>query len=222
MSSGAAFARRWLAARGLDAGAAQALAAYADNRAERYPAPVRLVYAAGGWLVEFLLPMLLGRLRRASRLNDADFNEFERRAQAARPLWIRALFLLLRIPLWEQMFREPERPQRRHPLERPLRACPAPQPDEEFDVIVIGSGAGGAPLAMDLSERGHSLAVIESGGLVYGETTAHALERYYQQQAFLVGVGRGGSMVALMAGRNVGGTTPINSGTSLLPRREHL
>ncbi len=223
MSAGAAFARRWLAARGLKAGAAQDLVADADTRAARYPTHIRQVRAIAGWLAEFLLPLLLlGRLCRASRLNDTDFDQLERRAQAARLLWIRALFLLLRIPLWERMFREPDMPQHRHPLERLLQACPAPQADEAFDVIVIGSGAGGAPVAMDLSGRGHSVAVIESGGLVYGETTAHALERYYLQQAFLIGIGRGGSMVALMAGRNIGGTTPINSGTSLLPRKEHL
>src|SRR5262245_35656507 len=35
----------------------------------------------------------------------------------------------------------------------------------DFDVIIIGSGAGGAPIAHDLTKRGHSILVLEKGPL---------------------------------------------------------
>lgn len=223
MSAALDFAGRWLAARGWPRERVAEVAAAAGERARRYPRAIALFRAAGAWLLEFLLPaMLLGRLRRASRLDDAAFDELERRAHHSRWLWVRALFLLARLPLWEQMYREPPRPRLRHPLE-PLLAGAAPPADgESFDVVVIGSGAGGAPVAAELAARGHRVAVLEGGGLVYGETTAGALEKYYLEQGFVAGLGAGGAMLPVMLGRNVGGTTPINSGTSLEPRAAFL
>lgn len=38
-----------------------------------------------------------------------------------------------------------------------------PVPDEEFDYVIVGSGAGGIPLADKLSEAGHKVLLIEKG-----------------------------------------------------------
>jgi choline dehydrogenase-like flavoprotein len=89
------------------------------------------------------------------------------------------------------------------------------------DVVVIGSGAGGAPVAWSLARAGLSVAVVEAGTLVTPATTHEALERWYLDQGFL-GAADPRGMVLLMAGSAVGGTTPINSGTSLRPLPEQL
>jgi len=39
-----------------------------------------------------------------------------------------------------------------------------PQADAEYDFIIVGSGAGGGPLAGNLARRGFSVLVIEAGG----------------------------------------------------------
>ncbi len=223
MSTAPALARRWLRARGLAADAADAAASAAWARIARYPRHIRMLAHIAAWSAECLFPLLLlGRLRRASRLDDDSFDRLERRAHGARRLAPRVLFLLLRVPLWEQLFPERTPASQPHPLQRALQH-PARLSDAEIvDVLVIGSGAGGAPLAAALAERGRSVVILEAGGLVHGQTTAGALEHYYIEQAFLAGIGRGGAMTALMAGRNVGGTTPINSGTCLTPPREFL
>src|SRR5439155_6547699 len=46
-----------------------------------------------------------------------------------------------------------------------VRAFPEVRPglDEAFDVVVVGSGAGGAPVARALAEAGWSVAVVEEG-----------------------------------------------------------
>ncbi|GAB5467008.1 MAG: GMC family oxidoreductase [Rhodospirillales bacterium] len=41
--------------------------------------------------------------------------------------------------------------------------------DREFDVVVVGAGAAGITLALALSEKGRSVALVEAGGLEYSE-----------------------------------------------------
>ncbi len=223
MSAYAGLARRWLQARGVATSEADRMIDGAEARRRRYPWPLGAGVAAGALAMDRLLPTLLcGRIGRATGLDDDAFDALEERVQHTRSLSIRALFLLLRMPLWEQLFHEPPVAHATHPLEPLLADSTVPDDDEEFDVIVIGSGAGGAPVARALADRGHRVLVIERGGLVYGETTQAALERHYARQGFVVGLGAARSMMPVMYGRNVGGTTPINSGTSLDPRKTFL
>ena len=37
---------------------------------------------------------------------------------------------------------------------------------EDFDVVIIGSGAGGGTLARALADSGHSILILERGGLL--------------------------------------------------------
>ena len=36
--------------------------------------------------------------------------------------------------------------------------------DKEYDFIVVGSGAGGGPVAVRLAEAGYSVLILEAGG----------------------------------------------------------
>ena len=83
------------------------------------------------------------------------------------------------------------------------------------DVCVIGSGAGGAPVARALAEAGQRVVVLEDGqAFAQHELTARPrdmtalLYRDAGQTATL-----GTPPIMLPTGRAVGGTTLVNSGT---------
>jgi choline dehydrogenase-like flavoprotein len=85
----------------------------------------------------------------------------------------------------------------------------------EADACVIGTGAGGAPVAALLAEAGLRVAVLEEGGLHGPETmTARPREmmpRLYRDGGQIATIGD--PPIVLPLGRGVGGTTLINSGT---------
>ena len=85
-----------------------------------------------------------------------------------------------------------------------------------FDVIVIGSGAGGAMAAMEMAEAGLNVAIIEEGRrwTVEEFRTIHPLDRFaglYRDGGSTTALGQ--PPVVLPIGRAVGGTTVVNSGT---------
>jgi choline dehydrogenase-like flavoprotein len=86
---------------------------------------------------------------------------------------------------------------------------------EGCDVVVVGSGAGGAPLARVLAEAGVDVIVVEEGELhdasSYTRDPLAALARLYRDGGLTVLEGR--PAIPLPVGRCVGGTTVINSGT---------
>lgn len=90
-----------------------------------------------------------------------------------------------------------------------------------YDVLVIGSGAGGAPLATLLAEHGRKVLVVEAGGPVTPASAADALDRHYLLGGMTLASGNG-AFVSVLAGEALGGTTAINSGTSLRPPPEVL
>jgi len=90
-----------------------------------------------------------------------------------------------------------------------------------YDVLVIGSGAGGAPLATLLAERGRKVLVVEAGGPVAPANVADALDRHYLLGGMTFARGNG-AFVSVLAGEALGGTTAINSGTCLRPPPEVL
>lgn len=85
----------------------------------------------------------------------------------------------------------------------------------EVDVVIVGSGAGGAPLAKELAERGRSVVVLEAGGYRPANTfpalAFDALSELYRDAGVTVTVGAPPVIVPI--GKLVGGTTVINSGT---------
>jgi choline dehydrogenase-like flavoprotein len=91
----------------------------------------------------------------------------------------------------------------------------APSGEEECDVAIIGSGAGGAAAAALLAEAGLGVIVIEAGGHYTRETypkdPIEAIVSLYREAGITVAEGHPPILVPV--GRAVGGTTVINSGT---------
>lgn len=82
------------------------------------------------------------------------------------------------------------------------------------DVLVIGSGAGGAPTAATLAEAGFDVIVVEEGPFVeQGSIVPFSLEqmnRQYRGGGVTVALGR--PSIAYTEGRCAGGGTEVNSG----------
>jgi len=91
----------------------------------------------------------------------------------------------------------------------------------EADVAIIGSGAGGGPVAKELAEAGYSVVVLEEGGHFTREdfdfSPGKAFTRLYRDASQTVTLGL--PAIVVPQGKTVGGTTTINSGTCLrVPR----
>jgi choline dehydrogenase-like flavoprotein len=85
----------------------------------------------------------------------------------------------------------------------------------ECDVCVIGTGAGGAPVAKELAEGGMRVVMLEEGRhFTTDDFTARPREMstiLYRDAA--QGVTVGNTPIILPLGKGIGGTTMINSGT---------
>lgn len=87
--------------------------------------------------------------------------------------------------------------------------------DASYDVVIVGSGAGGAPAALEFARSGWSVAVIEEGEPVTPEAVRgrplDRIDRFYRDGGTTFVLGN--PPVMLPIGKAVGGTTVINSGT---------
>ncbi|MCC7539938.1 MAG: GMC family oxidoreductase, partial [Deltaproteobacteria bacterium] len=85
----------------------------------------------------------------------------------------------------------------------------------ECDVVIVGSGAGGAALAYQLVNAGLAVVVLEGGKYLkrrdFGGRPAHLAARAYVDKGLSFSIGNLGAPI--WAGRTVGGSTTINSGT---------
>ncbi|HJP66619.1 MAG TPA: GMC family oxidoreductase [Actinomycetota bacterium] len=103
------------------------------------------------------------------------------------------------------------------PTRLPVRSFPELRPggSAEVDVVVVGSGAGGAPVARALARAGWVVAVVEEGSTFTREDfrgpEIDRLRMLYRGGGATVTVGR--PPVVVPVGRAVGGTTVGNSGT---------
>jgi choline dehydrogenase-like flavoprotein len=92
----------------------------------------------------------------------------------------------------------------------------------DCDVLVVGSGAGGAPTAAILAEAGFDVVVAEEGPWVdQGSVTPFSLEqmdRQYRSGGVTVALGR--PSIAYTEGRCAGGGTEVNSGLYRRPSEE--
>lgn len=108
------------------------------------------------------------------------------------------------------------------PDEDPLQSGILPHPcgdlSFETDVLVIGSGAGGAVVAAELAECGRRVLILEEGGSfrTVDFKTGNSHDRYlslYRDGGMTAALGL--PLVLIPLGKTVGGTTTINSGTCL-------
>lgn len=91
------------------------------------------------------------------------------------------------------------------------------QVELECDVVIVGSGAGGAPLAYELSGEGYSVIVLEEGGYFPTESfrfdCREAVVKMYRDGGLTFALGL--PITLCPVGRTIGGTTTINQGTAL-------
>lgn len=85
----------------------------------------------------------------------------------------------------------------------------------ECEVVVIGSGAGGAACAHELASRNRAVLLLEEGPWFrrkdFSGRPSHAYRRMYRDSAVTFALGN--VTMPVWAGRAVGGSTVINSGT---------
>ena len=98
--------------------------------------------------------------------------------------------------------------------------------DEELeaDVVVIGTGAGGAVAAYELASRGLAVVMLEEGDYYNrthfnGELT-EVVPKLYRAYGATAAIGN--VFIPVPIGRSVGGSTTINSGTCMRPPKEVL
>jgi len=213
------FIERWLLRAELPEDDVPVKGRIARERARRLPWPFNWLNRVVILLIDWFAPAIaLRKFRCAHHLSLQDFGDLLDWLQKNPVPFIRTATLLALYPVIEAMTPEPAPPTSGHPL---TAAVNAPlSVDAEFDVAVIGSGAGGAPLAWQLSRDGFRVALIEKGGIVEPLTAGAAIEKYYVSQSIVGPIS--GHNLMVMAGSALGGTTPINAGTSLRPRPECL
>jgi choline dehydrogenase-like flavoprotein len=90
-----------------------------------------------------------------------------------------------------------------------------PDDGEECDVVIVGSGAGGAVAAATLAEAGLEVIVLEAGDAYnrdsYPSDQLEAIAALYREGGLTIAEGR--PPIPVPVGRAVGGTTVVNSGT---------
>jgi choline dehydrogenase-like flavoprotein len=90
-----------------------------------------------------------------------------------------------------------------------------PGEGEECDVVIVGSGAGGAVAAATLAEAGLDVIVLEAGRHYnrdsYPDDRLEAIAELYRDGGLTIAAGR--PPIPVPVARVVGGTTVINSGT---------
>ncbi|HEV7399515.1 MAG TPA: GMC family oxidoreductase [Solirubrobacterales bacterium] len=97
----------------------------------------------------------------------------------------------------------------------PLGDTEPPGEGEECDVVIVGSGAGGAVAAATLAEAGLDVIVLEAGRSFnrenYPDDPLEAISSLYRDGGLTIAEGR--PQIPIPVGRAVGGTTVVNSGT---------
>ncbi len=85
----------------------------------------------------------------------------------------------------------------------------------ECDVVIVGSGAGGAPLADALAAKGLAVLIVEEGPYFsrqdFSGRPLDMMKKTYRRGGFTVAMGN--TAIPIPTGMGVGGTTLINSGT---------
>jgi len=86
----------------------------------------------------------------------------------------------------------------------------------DCDVVVVGSGSGGAPVAAELAEAGFDVIVVEEGSYYatrdFTADTSAMVRQLYRDGGASMAIGN--PPVLFQEGRAVGGSTVINGGMS--------
>lgn len=95
----------------------------------------------------------------------------------------------------------------------PRHIVPIEHPFDDIDVIVVGSGSGGAVSALNLAKWGHKVLIVEAGPHYPSENITHE-ERRMASHLFKHGALQTTSdnAIIIFQGRNVGGSPTINNG----------
>ena len=97
---------------------------------------------------------------------------------------------------------------------------------ERFDVVVVGSGAGGGVVAGELAERGRRVLLLECGphktAADFTRWEAKAAHDLWWPIRFALIDGGAGGAVGLIGGRCVGGSTTINTKVALRAHAKDL
>jgi choline dehydrogenase-like flavoprotein len=206
-----------------------AVAERVDAGAARYDPVVRRRFQRLLQLWEWL-PMFSRHLRPFSRLSPKSRVAFLERASRSHSAVRRQPFTFLKLACLNQWASTP-------PVEEaigftyscvtrdpprdgaPLEVITWPQVDRDqildTDVVVIGSGAGGAVTAKELAEKGLKVVVLEEGGYFTRNDFAgppwERFQKLYRANGTTLALGL--PTIPLPLGKAVGGTTLINSGT---------
>lgn len=85
----------------------------------------------------------------------------------------------------------------------------------ECDAVVVGTGAGGAVVAKELAERGLAVLMLEEGAYrtrrEFDGNAVESFKRFYKSGGLLGSIGN--VVIPIPAGKLVGGSTAINTGT---------
>lgn len=91
--------------------------------------------------------------------------------------------------------------------------------DEELeaDVVIVGTGAGGAAAAYELASKGLAVVLVEEGKYYsrkdFTGRLTEVIPKLYRNHGLTAAIGN--NIIPVPIGRNVGGTTTINSGTAM-------
>jgi choline dehydrogenase-like flavoprotein len=84
--------------------------------------------------------------------------------------------------------------------------------DVECEVVVVGTGAGGAVVGRELADRGYAVVFVEEGRLHRRDSfTGSSLKAH--RELYRGGIAVGNNLFPVFMGRLVGGSTAINGGT---------
>lgn len=182
------------------------------------------------WALE-LSTVIYAGLRRFSRLSIGDREQHLRRLERSRVATLREIFVMLKGLTSIGYCRAPKV---QMAIDYSARCSGPPdagtnndrarlEPDDlgpvgediETDIVVVGSGAGGAVAAYELARQGHMVSIIEAGSYYdsrsFSRDPIHALSTLYRDSGLTVLEGR--PIIPLPIGKCVGGTTLVNSGT---------
>ncbi|MDQ3034289.1 MAG: GMC family oxidoreductase [Myxococcota bacterium] len=97
-------------------------------------------------------------------------------------------------------------------LEQVVRAETYEDAEVECEVVVVGTGAGGAVVGRELADRGYAVCFVEEGQLHRRDAfTGSSLKTH--KEFYRGGMAVGNNLFPVFMGRLVGGSTAVNGGT---------